>query len=173
MNNDSLFLRAPEPADVDMLYLLENERDAADTALHPAPLSRLQLHDYIATYDADIYSARQLRLIVVRGDDGQAIGAVDLYDFDARNRRAFVGIGLLPQYRGRGAGHEALQLLCRYAAETLGIHSLAALVVADNEASTALFKGAGFTVTGRLRSWHRRGNSYADVFMMQRLFPDS
>lgn len=168
----SIALRAPEPSDIDAIYLLENDPDASVASAHTAPLSRQQLWNYLNSYSADIFAERQLRLIIV-DNNGNVAGAVDLYDFDPRNRRAFLGIGLLPEFRGSGKGRQAIELMCEYAAHTLGIHQLAAVVAADNDASLHTFAKAQFKPCGKLRSWIRRGAQYVDAIVFQRLFADS
>ena len=65
---------------------------------------------------------------------------------------------------------DGLTQLCDYASTTLGMHQLAAVVAVDNAPSIALFKSCGFKSTGRLRSWIRRGRTYADALIFQRLF---
>ncbi len=74
--------------------------------------------------------------------------------------------------RGKGMGTKALDLLCSYASEVLGMHQLAAQIACDNEASRRLFDRCGFKPCGMLRSWLRRGRHYADAIIVQRLFPD-
>ena len=58
-------LRGPEPDDLECLYLWEN-----DTTLWPygstkAPLTRHQIWQYIDSYDGDIFTQKQLRMIIV------------------------------------------------------------------------------------------------------------
>lgn len=163
-------LRAVEPADLDLLFLLENDPEGCRTSLGSAPASRQMLWRYIEEYKADIYAERQLRLVIAANDDGRAIGTVDISDFDPRDRRGFVGIAIIAGERRRGYGREALDLLCRYAEHTLGMHQLAAIVAADNEASRALFDAAGFATCGRLRSWLRTARHYTDAVLFQKLF---
>lgn len=170
--DDVITLRAPEPSDLDAMFRWENGADKTESSSAAAPLSRKQLWDYIENYDADIYSARQLRLVVERRADGARIGAVDITDFEPRDRRAWVGIYIDEKERRRGYGLRALQLLCSYAQATIGLHQLAAVVVAGNRASCGLFEAAGFRACGRLRSWVRRGRGYADALIFQRLFED-
>ena len=125
---------------------------------------------YIENYNADIYAEKQLRLVIVENESGSAVGTIDISDFDARDRRGFVGIALVARYRGMGYASEALGLLTDFAARTIGMHQLAAVVAVDNEASRALFEAAGYSTAGRLRSWLRVGRSYVDVLLYQRLF---
>ena len=163
-------LRAVEPGDLDLLFILENDPDRATASFTTAPASRRQLWQYIENYNADIYAEKQLRLVIVENESGSAVGTIDISDFDARDRRGFVGIALVARYRGMGYASEALGLLTDFAARTIGMHQLAAVVAVDNEASRALFEAAGYSTAGRLRSWLRVGRSYVDVLLYQRLF---
>lgn len=163
-------LRGPEPADLDNLYLWEN-----DTALWPfgstrAPLTRHQIWQYIDTYDGDIFTQKQLRLMIVENSSGKAVGSVDLYDFDARDGHALLGIFISDGNRGKGYASEALTLINDYARLTLGLHQLAALVSVDNAPSIALFKHCGFKSKGCLKSWIRQGRQYTDALIFQHLF---
>lgn len=163
-------LRAVEPDDLDMLFLLENDPDRSQTSFTTAPASRQQLWEYIHNYQADIFAEKQLRLIVASRESGRPVGAVDISDFDPRDRRGFVGIAILEGERGKGYALDALDVLGRFASQTLGMHQLAAIVSVDNAASCALFHAAGYRTAGRLRSWIRRGRSYTDAQLFQRLF---
>lgn len=172
LSNEKVVLRAVEPGDLDFLYILENESLKSESGFTGAPLSRKNLADYIDAYRADIFADRQLRLVIEDADSGRAVGAVDISDFDPRDRRGFVGIAISAPYRRKGYARSALGLLCAYAATQLGMHQLAAQVPVDNTASRALFAACGFRTCGMLRSWVRRtGSSYADALIFQRLFP--
>lgn len=170
LENDIVRLRAVEPDDLDFIYALETSEGAAENGFTTAPPSRHLLWEYIQNYSADIYVDRQLRLIIEDVSTDQTAGAIDIADFEPRDRRGFVGIVISPTLRRRGLALAALKLLCRYAADTIGMHQLAAVVAIDNEASRHLFTSAGFKPAGRLRSWVRRGNQYTDALIFQHLF---
>lgn len=170
LKGSKISLRGPEPDDLDSLYLWEN-----DTALWPygstrAPLTRHQIWQYIDSYDGDIFAQRQLRMIIVDNQSGRAVGTVDLYDFDARDGRAYIGIFVASEFRNRGFAGEAMALIGEYGRETLGLHQLAAWVSVENLPSIALFKSAGYKSKACLRSWIRLGRRYVDVLVFQRLF---
>ena len=170
LKGNIISLRALEPEDLDRLYLWEN-----DTTLWPhgstrAPLTRHQLWQYIDSYDGDIFAARQLRLMIVDNDSGEAIGTADIFDFDPHNCHAKTGIFVDTAHRRKGVAAEALALLSDYARECIGLHQLVALVRADNNPSIALFKRAGFKSSGCLRSWIKNGHRYSDVLVFQKLF---
>lgn len=169
MEKPNVTLRAPEPDDLDFLYLLENDEAARESTPCGTPVSRQQLWQYLHDYDGDIAAQHQLRLMVC-GAAGARLGAVDIYDYSHRDRRAYVGIAIAPDCRRHGYGAAALEAVCAFAADVLGMHQLAAVVTVDNAASRRLFAACGFKPCGRLRSWRRRGTSYADALVLQRLF---
>lgn len=169
LSSDKIRLRAVEQSDLDTIYLLENEIAESGSSVINQPLSRKMLWDYIESYSADIAADRQLRLMI-EDTGGNTVGAIDVSDYDPVNRRGFVGISILSAHRGKKYGTAALDVLCRYCADALGMHQLAALVAADNSISRHLFAEAGFKSAGRLRSWLRRGKTYEDVLIFQKLF---
>lgn len=161
-------LRALEPIDVDTLYSWENNPAVWGVGSTLAPYSRKQLWDYIDSYDGDIYSAKQLRLMIDL-PGGETIGTVDLYDFDAANSRCAVGILIAPPYRRKGYGRAALDALADYCRTRLSLHQLYCIAGADNIASRTLFERAGYTISGRLRSWLRSANTYTDAYIYQKM----
>lgn len=169
LSNNSIRLRALEIDDLDMLYLWENDTSLWRDGNNIAPFSHRLLAEYIDTYDGDIFKSQQLRFMIVDVASDVAVGMVDLYDFDAVNRRAGVGIMLDEAHRGKGFASEAIDLLCQYCYSRLGLHQLYAITAIDNTASVALFRNCGFKIAGKLRSWLRQGESYIDAYFQQRL----
>lgn len=169
LSNDLICLRALEPEDLDLLYIWENDITMWQYGNNIAPFSRKLLTDYIANYDSDIFKSQQLRFMIVPLGVDTPVGMVDLYDFDAVNRRAGVGIMIDTAHRSKGYGQASLTLLCRYCYERLGMHQLYAIIATDNELSIAVFERSKFNTCGKLRSWMRRGEKYVDAYIMQRL----
>ncbi len=162
----SLILRALEPEDVDTLYLWENDVAEWHSRHNMTPLSRYQIWQYIQSYDGTLYGGNQLRLMVCLADS-TPIGTVDLYDIDAANRRAWVGIYIAPQWRNCGHALETLRRIGRYAHDYLAIAHLAAETDADNAASCRLFEKAGYSLGGCLHAWRYYGGCAHDVRIYQ------
>ena len=169
LEDDTIALRALEPADVEVLYAWENDTRLWRVGRTTTPYSREMLRAYVEGYEADIYTAQQLRLMVVEKSSGRPVGAADLYEFDPVNLRAGVGILIDSSCQGLGYGRRAVVLLGRYCGLRLGLHQLWAVVPADNAPCRSLFASLGYRVTGRFKSWIRDGRSYADAYMYQRL----
>ena len=62
-----IHLRAMEPEDLDALYRIENDIHMWGVSSTNVPYSRYTLHDYIANSSGDIYTDREVRLIVENG----------------------------------------------------------------------------------------------------------
>ena len=163
-------LRALEAEDVDLLYVWENDFAVWGVSGTLAPFSRHTLRRFLDEQRFDLYAARQLRL-VVETLDGRAVGLVDLFEFEPVDLRA--GIGILIHGagdRGRGFASDALDVLCRYARQVLGLHQLWCSVAPDNAASLTLFRRAGFVECGRKREWRRTPDGWADELLLQKIF---
>lgn len=163
----NIILRAPEPADVDSMYLIENDPRVWSDGNTLAPVSRKQLWDYVANYDGDIYSSLQLRLIIQSVDSGEMLGVIDLYEYDRIARRAYVGIIVKEQYRGRGVARKTLELVINYCRDRLDMRQLAAIVRIDNDSSRRLFVGCGFEITGHFNRWIKSHDSWIDALHLQ------
>ena len=161
-------LRALEPEDLDAMYGWENDTDSWRVSGTVAPFSRHVLSRLIDEQQFDIYATRQMRL-VIESREGEAVGAVDLFEFDPLNRRAGVGIIVTPPYRKQGYALDALQTLARYVREVLHMHQLWCSIGADNEASLALFKKAEYTECGRRKEWLLTQTGAIDEVLMQKI----
>lgn len=164
----NISLRAPELADVDMMYRLENDPLVAQVSWGQGPVSRQMLWNYVHDYCADPLADHQMRLMIEA--DGETVGCLDISDIDTLNKRGFIGIGIEEKHRGRGVATEALRQAIAFSRDTLGLHQLVAIVPRGNAASMRLFEGNGFRTAGCLRSWIRSGNSYEDAIILQLLF---
>lgn len=158
-------LRALEPSDVDCLYIWENDPSLWQNGCIRAPMSRHRLWEYIQVYEANPDADGQLRLMIDVA--GTPVGTVDLYDFDAHNGHAFVGIMIAPAYRCKGYAKAALNMICSYCKNQLAMRRLGAFVAEDNEASLALFRSAGFKEITKLSDWLRRTSvEYVSAYLL-------
>jgi len=98
----------------------------------------------------------------------EAIGLIDLFDFDAKNKRA--GIGIIIQNdvnRNNGFGKQALSLVINYAFEQLQLHQLYANIGTENKASESLFTTFGFKKIGIKKDWNFTNNAFHDEAVYQ------
>jgi diamine N-acetyltransferase len=169
-------LRALEPVDLNRLYRWENDTTIWSVSGTMAPFSRFVLEEFVNQAHQDIYTNKQLRLMIELKyivddeeiDEPKAIGCVDLFEFDPRNRRAGLGILIADKAdRGKGYATEALHLVVEYAFQVLDLHQLYCNVRIDNESSVALFKKSGFEISGLKQDWIYENGRYIDEYTMQ------
>ena len=168
LKGQNIYLRALEPEDLEFVYALENDRSVWEVSHTQTPYSKFLIHQYLENAHQDIYQAKQLRLAICKNDSFTAIGLIDLFDFDAKNNRA--GIGIIIQEttdRNQGFGSQALELLIQYSFEHLAVHQLYANIAISNEASIKLFTTFGFQLVGIKKDWNFSQGSYTDEALYQ------
>lgn len=169
--NDCIYLRAVEPEDLDVMYLMENDPEMWDISSFTVPYSRYVLRQYIEGSQSDMFADKQLRLMIIRREDQRTVGTIDVTDFVALHSRGAVGIAVHKHYRQEGYAADALRLLCDYVFGFLCINQLYAHVAIENEASMRLFLSCGFTQCGVLKEWLRTKEGYRDAALLQRIHP--
>lgn len=173
LQDKTVLLRALEAEDIDTLYKWENDTSLWAQSSSIAPFSRKQLWEYINTYDGNIFTAGQLRLMIISRENNSPVGMIDLYEFDPINRHAYVGIMVSEEFQGKGYASSALRVLEQYCRLRLGMHQLASEIDCENTNSQQLFQNAGYKICGRLRSWRRQGESYKDIFILQKMLQNN
>ncbi|MBA3972041.1 MAG: GNAT family N-acetyltransferase [Bacteroidetes bacterium] len=169
LKGKNISLRAIEPSDIDTLYRWENDIETWKVSNTQTPYSRFVLEQYIASAHQDIYSVKQLRLMICDSQE-KAIGTIDLFDFDPNHLRAGLGILIADKEdRRKGAASEALELLMDYCFTILNLHQIYCNITIDNEASVLLFQKHGFQITGMKKQWVRDGERFEDELLLQRL----
>ena len=169
LENELIKLRAVEPRDSEMMWLVESDSEQWIQNGMSAPFSRQNLLDYALSYDADPLRAGQIRLIIENKSDNSIIGIVDLFEISPIHRHAFIGIYIMPDLRRKGYALEALKLSEEYAFKLLNIHHIAAKIMADNQPSQRLFKKAGYIFRGEIPDWFLSGSEYKTLSIYSKL----
>ncbi len=163
-----IVLRALEPSDLDFLYKLENDESVWEISNTSTPYSRHILNQYLNNSHQDIYSAKQVRLVITLASDGRSIGFVDLFDFDPKHQRVGLGIVIFDEAdRGKGYASQSIEMICSYAFTHLNVYQLYANVTGDNERSIELFKKVGFLQTGIKKDWIYSEGVFKDEHLFQ------
>ncbi|MDO9001751.1 MAG: GNAT family N-acetyltransferase [Bacteroidota bacterium] len=168
LKGDNISIRALEPTDAVLLYQWENNQTLWEVSNTQTPFSKAVLDEFVNTAYQDIYTNKQLRLMVCKADNNETIGVIDLFEFDPQHARCGLGIYINEKYRGNGFAVECIQLIKTYVFFTLHLKQIYVHVNQSNEASLSLFEKAGFEKSGLKKSWHKNGiNSYEDVWFLQ------
>lgn len=159
-----------EPTDIDLLYKWENDTEIWNLSNTLTPFSRFVLEQYLVNAHEDIYTSKQLRLMIDKintSGNVKTIGSIDLFDFSPHHKRAGIGILITKEERGKGHASEALGLIIKYAFDTLDLHQLYCNISENNEKSIHLFQKHGFVIIGNKKEWLRIKNSWVNEYMLQ------
>jgi len=167
LQGEHIFLRALEPGDLEVLYKWENNPAIWKVSNTLAPFSKFVLEQYLVNAHEDIFTAKQIRLMIC-SKDGKPAGTIELFDFDPLNSRVGIGILVDEEAQGRGYATDALQVLINYCFEILLLKQVFCNISASNEKSIHLFKKLGFAKAGCKKSWNKtRQNTFEDEWIFQ------
>ncbi|WP_034057824.1 GNAT family N-acetyltransferase [Lacinutrix jangbogonensis] len=162
-----IYLRALEPEDLDFIHTIENDESIWELSSTVTPYSKFLINEYLEHAHKDIYEVKQLRLMI-SDDNDSAIGLIDIFDFDIKNRRAGIGILIYSnKNRAKGHGKEALALLSNYCFAHLDLHQLYCNISETNDASIKLFENQGFKKIGLKKDWNFQNGNYTNEYLYQ------
>jgi phosphinothricin acetyltransferase len=109
--------------------------------------------------------------LVAEGADGDLLGFARVSAYS--DRCVYAGVGehgvyVAPAARGTGLGRVLLEGLCA-AAEAAGYYKLTSRIFAENGASRAVHRAAGFTEVGIQRRHGRLDGEWRDCVLVERL----
>ncbi len=166
LKGELISLRALEVEDIDLLYAWENDTALWEVSHTQTPFSKHLLKEYLKTSYLDIYTIKQLRL-VIQGAENEPVGLLDLFDFEPYHQRAGVGILVHRDFQNSGYASEALKLLKEYAKNRLGLHQLFANIQEKNTKSLALFQKQGFEIIGLKKDWLKTADGWENELSLQ------
>ena len=146
LSGEKIVLRSVDFSDVDTILLWENANDEPLYGIYEEQYTREDVAQFVENQQRySLAENEQLRLMIC-SHEGERLGCIDLSYYDGR--KAFVSILIFDLgNRHKGFGSEALQLLVSYA-KSLGMRSLYATILPQNEQSLHLFERAGFEDLG-------------------------
>lgn len=173
LKKGDISFRAVEPEDVKILLKWENNVDTWHLSNTLIPFSRFDIEQYVMNAGKDIFTTKQLRLMINLSDKDQQItvGCIDLFEFDPIHKRAGIGILIDEEYRKRGIAIKSVDLLIDYAFNTLNLHQLFCNIEEDNKHSLSLFQHQGFEIAGLKKDWNYKSGYWVGEYLLQ-LFND-
>ncbi|MCR5270803.1 MAG: GNAT family N-acetyltransferase [Prevotella sp.] len=161
-------LRAMEPEDLELLYTIENDMNIWGVSATNVPYSHYVLHDYMAQVTGDIYTDKQVRL-VIENDDKAVVGLVDLVNFDPKNNRVELGLIIQKPFRRQGYSEATMLMLHNYASAVLHLHQIYAVIAVANKPSLMLFKKLGYHQSEELKDWLFDGKTYQSAVIVNKI----
>ena len=168
IQNEAIFFRALESSDLEMLYHCENDTNVWRVSNTITPYSKDVLSLYLENAYQDIYTTKQLRLVVCDVNSREALGTIDLFDFEPTHQRVGVGILIFEKHRNKGFAKHSITLLKDYLANVLFLNLMFCNISVSNTESISLFESCGFKQIGIKKQWNKIGkNQFEDELMYQ------
>lgn len=169
IKNDTIALRCAEPEDAHLIYSWENDRTVWRVSGTIAPYTLFHIEQFLLNNN-DLTSQKQLRLMIVLCATSESIGCIDIYDYDALNERAKVGILIDKDHRQQGYAACALSLCLDYLFHNLMLHQVYCAVDEKNTESQKLFERQGFVLCGRRKDWIKTPVGFIDELEYQKIY---
>lgn len=166
IKNDTITLRCAEPEDAPLIYRWENDRAVWRVSETIAPYTLFHIEQFLLNNN-DLTSQKQLRLMIDLNSTRGAIGCIDIYDYDALNERAKVGILIDETHRCQGHAASALSLCLEYLFHDLMLHQVYCVIDEKNIESQKLFEKQSFVLCGRRKDWIKTENGFIDALEYQ------
>ncbi len=164
-----MLIREIEPRDA------ENFRLLIEQVENQAEFMMMEPGERKTTPEQQLRQVEQIKkqtnsTVLVAEDQDQLAGYMFAIGGSARrnSHAAYLVIGILPEYRGKGVGTQLFQQMEEWATEH-GIARLELTVVTENEAGLALYKKQGFEVEGTKRQSLKINGRLVDEYYMSKL----
>lgn len=167
LGGEICYLRPPEPEDVKTFYMLVCDRATMESSDdHPFVIP--DERRFIRYYSDFLQKASDdyLPFVIVDDETDRPVGQIHAGRIDKYNHNAQIGFQILPQYRRRGFGYDAVVTLLDYLFLDMKMNRVSADVYEYNDASLKLLLSAGMQIEGRYRKWLYRHNRYWDKIIL-------
>ena len=144
LHTPRLLLRQPRAEDAADLYLLRSDPEVMRYIPRPMATSVEDVVALLEMMAGFLEKNERINWAMEWRETGEVIGMLGYVNIKAEHHRAEVGYALARSWHRRGIMREALAAVLRYGYEEMGLHSVEAIVDADNEASLRLLENIGF-----------------------------
>lgn len=158
LSDGVVHVRAWSSADAPAVTRACQDPDIARWTLVPEPYTESHALAFIASASHQMAGGVAAPLAVAASGDDALLGAIGLNVIDWERRAADVGYWVAPPARGRGVAVRAVDLIARWAFDTLGLEHLDLRPHRDNEASQRVALRAGFVPVEEALTRRTSGN---------------
>ena len=161
---DKIYLRPFEDSDIDLVYFGKNNEEVRKTLFLFEPLNRQSISNELYAWEK---SKESILFTICNQKENTAVGQTALFRIDYISRAAIFYIAIyLPEYRGKGYGKQATELMISYAFDILNLNRLQLHVAQNNPNAIKVYEKAGFIKEGTLRQAMYHNNTFVDFDVM-------
>lgn len=145
LESERLLLREQTLDDAPALLKMRSNELVMKYIPRPMPKSIEDVYEFLAKVQEGFMKDENLGWAITLKDNPELlIGHIGYQNFDCANFRAEIGYLLDPDVWGKGIAGEALRLVTDFGFDTLGLHSIYAIIDPENKASAALLLKYGY-----------------------------
>ncbi len=145
LDSTNIFLRLVGKDDAFRVYLWELSEETGRVTQTQNKVS-LELIYQLIEEQQDFITSGHTRFMICLEDNNETLGTIDLYDFNQKNRTAYIGILIAEKkMRRKGYARQSIIQLHDLAFQAFELKRLKAKIQSFNSYSIALFEGLGYT----------------------------
>ncbi len=139
----------------------------------PDELERTAWRHRIGRYREDHAQGIAIAFFILDKNTGKLVGGITLGNIrHGVAQSGHIGYWIGEPYAGRGLMTDAVNVLARFAFDTLRLHRIEAACIPDNARSIRVLEKAGFRREGLLRSYLKINGMWQDHYLYARLADD-
>lgn len=163
LHTPRLILRQPLISDAADLFRMRADPEVMRYIPRPLAKTQEEVEAWIGVMNAFVDSGEKINWAIEWGETGEAIGTVGFVNRKPEHSRAELGYSLTQAWHRKGIMREAVKAVLGFGFEQMGLHSVEAIIDAENLASGNLLEDAGF----------RKEAYFREDFLWQEKFRDS
>jgi RimJ/RimL family protein N-acetyltransferase len=166
IRGERVFLRSIEPEDVELVHGWREDIALRRLGGQP-PRSLARLRARFEALEQEEEGSRLFSFMICLLDGGRAIGRIVLFEIDALNGGAQLGIEIGERdMLGHGYGTDAVNALLDFAFGELRLERVWLGTAADNVRAQRSYAASGFVVEARLRNAYSERDRFVDEIRM-------
>jgi ribosomal-protein-alanine N-acetyltransferase len=165
LSDEVVRLRLMTEADIPAIVEAVQDPEIPRYTTVPDPYGEPEARHWQRMATTGLRIGTELPALIVDPDDDRLLGAVGLHNLNPETGRCSAGYWVAAPARRRGVARRALNLLCAYAFEHLGVRRIELWIEPANPASLRVAESVGFTREGLLRSFMQVGGRRRDMLM--------
>jgi RimJ/RimL family protein N-acetyltransferase len=146
--DDLVALRAPEPGDVDAVYLACQDPEIPRWTRVPSPYTRESALEYVARAARGWDAGTDASFVIVDRRSDELVGTIGVHRLTGEERGPEVGYWVRREARGHGVATRALRLVAGWVRRELGAPALLLQADVRNTSSRRVAEKAGFRHVG-------------------------
>ena len=167
LNGPNILLRGLELTDVTELMKHWNSVEVKRFLFISVPHSVQEEEEWVKYTWKQRKEGKNFVFAIIYKENDLYIGNIEISIIDQNSRRGVIGIAIFNQsYWNKGFGTESIQILLKFAFETLNLNSVELEVFANNQRAQRCYEKSGFTQTGVRREAVFVEGKYIDSILL-------